>query len=538
MSSALDPNLLARLPSDLRIAIEAQMQKALTAEAELRQHLEAENADLRAHNDRLAHLVRELQRARFGPRSEKLHPDQMELAFEDIEVAIAAATEEHDAAAEARTGKRPPRQPRGPRSLPKDLPRQERVIAPEDLTCPCGCGQMVRIGEDLSERLDVIPAQFRVLVTIRPRYACPKGRSGVTQAKAPPALIEGGLPTEALLAHIAVSKFSEHLPLYRQSQVMARHGVEIDRSTLADWMGKVAFHLTPIVERIAEHMKGSGKLFADETTLPVLNPGAGKTKTGFLWVMARDDRPWGGTAPPAVVFTYAPGRGGTHAEDMLKGFEGILQVDGYKGYDRLADGRRAEGAPLTLAFCWAHVRRKLIDARPKAGSPLVDKALKRIAALYAIEKEIRGQPPDRRRAVRQARTVPLLEDLQGWLKQHAARISTKSELGTALAYTLDHWGGLVLFTRDGRVEMDSNPIENRIRPVTLGRKNALFAGHDEGGRSWARFASVIETCKLNGVEPYAWLKATLEAIAVGHPRSDIDALLPWNFGKTAIKAAA
>ena len=191
-----------------------------------------------------------------------------------------------------------------------------------------------------------------------------------------------------------------------------------------------------------------------------------------------------------------------------------------------------------MARCWAHARRKLIDARPRAGSPLVDEALERIAALYAIEKEIRGQQPDQRRSVRQERTVPLLEDLHGWLKDQAARISTKSELGTALAYTLDHWDGLVLFAGDGRVEMDSNSIENRIRPVTLGRKNALFAGHDEGGQSWARFASVIETCKLNGVEPYAWLKATLEAIATGHPGADIDALLPWNFGKAAVKAAA
>ncbi len=538
MSSAFDPDLLAQLPPPLREAVEAQLETALTAEAALRQHLEAENADLRARNDRLEHLVGELQRARFGPRSEKLPPDQLELAFEDIEVAIAATTEEHDAATEARTGARPARPPRGPRSLPKDLPRDERVLEPEDLACPCGCGQMVRIGEDRSERLDVTPAQFRVLVTIRPRYACPKGRSGVVQAKAPPALIEGGLPTEALLAHVAVSKFSEHLPLYRQSQVMARHGIGVDRSTLADWMGKVAFHLGPIVDRIAEHLKSSGKLFADETTVPVLNPGAGKTKSGFLWAMLRDDRPWGGTAPPAVVFTYAPGRGGTHAEAMLKGFEGILQVDGYKGYDRLADGRRAEGGALQLAFCWAHVRRKLIDARPKAGSPIVDEALRRIAALYVIEKEIRGQCPDLRRTVRHDRTVPLLETLRIWLTEQAARLSTKSDLGMAVGYALDHWQGLVLFAEDGRVEMDSNLIENQIRPVTLGRKNALFAGHDEGGRSWARFASVIGTCKLNGVEPYAWIKAILQALAAGHPTSAIDELLPWNFGKTAIKAAA
>ena len=538
MPSVLDPALLAQLPPELRAAVEAQFEKALTDEAALRQHLAAENADLRTHNDRLEHLVRELQRARFGPRSEKLHPDQMELAFEDIEVAIATATEEHDAAVEERTGKRPARASRGPRNLPKDLPREERVIEPEDLTCPCGCGQMVRIGEDRAERLDVSPAQFRVLVTIRPRYACPKGRSGVLQAKPAPALIEGGLPSEALLAHVAVSKFSEHLPLYRQSQVMARHGIKVDRSTLADWMGKVAFHLTPIVERMAEHMKGSGKLFADETTLPVLNPGAGKTHTGYLWALLRDDRPWAGTAPPAIVFTYAPGRGAIHAETMLQGFNGILQVDGYKGYDRLATDQRAEGQPLRLAFCWAHLRRKLIDARPKAGSPIVDEALKRIAALYAIEKEVRGQPPDHRQAARQERILPLLENLHNWLREQAARISTKSDLGRAMAYGLDHWDGLILFAEDGRVEMDSNPVENQIRPVTLGRKNSLFAGHDEGGKSWARFASVIATCKLNGVEPYAWLRATLEAIAAGHPKADIDALLPWNFDKAAIKAAA
>jgi transposase len=353
-----------------------------------------------------------------------------------------------------------------------------------------------------------------------------------------PALIEGGLPTEALLAHVAISKFSEHLPLYRQSQVMARHGIEIDRSTLADWMGKVAFHLAPLVDRMAWLMKGSGKLFADETTVPVLNPGAGKTKQGFLWAMLRDDRPWGGSDPPAVVFTYAPGRGGIHAEEMLKGFDGVLQVDGYRGYNRLADDRRAEGKPLRLAFCWAHARRKLIEARPSAGSPFVDEALKCIAELYAIEKEIRGQGPDIRRTVRQERSAPRLRDMHPWLQEQAARLSKKSDLGMAAAYVLEHWPGLILFQDDGRIEMDSNLIENRIRPLTLGRKNALFAGHDEGAQSWARFASVIGTCKLNAVEPYAWLKATLQAIAAGHPKSDIDALLPWNFAKIAIKAAA
>lgn len=527
MQSRLDPDLLAQLPSALRAAVEVQVEA-----------LAAENSDLRTRNARLEHLVRELQRARFGPRSEKLHPDQLELAFEDMEVALAAAAEDHGAATEARTGERPARTPRGPRRLPKDLPREERLLEPEDLTCPCGCGAMVRIGEDRSERLDMTPAQFRLIVTIRPRYACPKGRAGIRQASPAPALIEGGLPTEALLAHVAVAKFADHLPLYRQSQMMARHGIEIDRSTLADWMGKVSFHIAPIVDRMAVLLKRSGKLFADETTMPVLDPGAGKTKKGFIWAMLRDNRPWGGSDPPGVVFTYAPGRGGIHAEEMLKGFEGILQVDGYQGYNRLADGRRAEGGRVQLAYCWAHARRKLIEARPSAGSPFVDEALRRIAELYAIEKEIRGQSPEMRRAIRQERSAPLLDAMHPWLTQQAARLSKKSDLGMAAAYALEHWPGLVLFAGDGRIEMDSNLIENRIRPLALGRKNALFAGHEEGGQSWARFASVIGTCRLNAVEPCAWLKTTLEAIAAGHPKSDIDALLPWSFPKTAIKAAA
>lgn len=527
MPPAFDPDLLAQLPPALRAAVEAQVQA-----------LAEENVELRTRNARLEHLVRELQRARFGPRSEKLQPDQLELTFEDIEVALATATAEDDAAASARSGERPARTPRGPRRLPKDLPREERVLEPGDLTCRCGCGEMVRIGEDRSERLDVTPAQFRLIVTIRPRYACPKGRAGIRQAPPAPALIEGGLPTEALLAHVAVAKFADHLPLYRQSQIMARHGIEIDRSTLADWMGKVSFHIAPIVERMAVLLKRSGKLFADETTMPVLDPGAGKTKKGFIWAMLRDDRPWGGSDPPAVVFTYAPGRAGIHAEEMLREFEGILQVDGYHGYNRLADGRRAEGGRLQLAFCWAHARRKLIEARPSAGSAFVDEALRRIAELYAIEKEIRGQSPDARRAVRRERSAPLLDDMHLWLTREAARLSKKSDLGMAAAYLLAHWPGLVLFPGDGRIEMDSNLIENRIRPLTLGRKNALFAGHDEGGRSWARFASVIGTCRLNGVEPYAWMRASLEAIAAGHSKSDIDALLPWNFPETAIKAAA
>ena len=333
MVDAIDPARLASLPADMRAAFEAQakMLAELDRERSARTRLEAETSKLAAEksqlavekstleaentflkeaNSRLEYLVHELRRARFGPRSEKLDPDQQQLAFEDIEIATAEGRESVEHRPGAFREANAKRAQRRSRALPKDLPHVEQVIEPASIACPCGCGDMVRIGEDRSERLDMIPAQFRVIVTIRPRYACPKGRAGVSQAPAPAHLIEAGLPTEALIAQVIVSKYSEHLPLYRQAQVFARHGVPIDRSTLADWVGRAAFHLGPIVERMAEVLKRSTKLFMDETTAPVLDPGRGKVKTGYLWALARDERPFGGADPPGVVFRYAPGRAG------------------------------------------------------------------------------------------------------------------------------------------------------------------------------------------------------------------------------------
>lgn len=527
---AASPDLdLDRLPPEVRGAVERQM-AALAAERAARLHLESENAELKAHNTRLQHLVRELERARYGRRSEKLDPEQLSLALEDIEMAIGAALEAEEARTAAQSRRKPAARPGSrARFLPAALPRIERVIEPDSIRCPCGCGDMVRIGEDRSERLDIVPAQLRVIVTIRPRYACPKSRAGVVQARAPAHLLEGALPTEALLAHVIVSKYSEHLPLYRQAQVFARHGVALDRSTLADWVGRASWHLAPVVERMAEHLKRSGKLFMDETVAPVLDPGRGRTKTGFLWALARDDRPWGGGDPPAVVFTYAPGRGGAHAEEILEGFDGVLQVDGYAGYRRLADPRRRGNRPLRLAHCWAHARREVIKATPKAGSPVADAILRRIAALYGIEGDLRGQETGTRFAGRQERSRPLVDELGAWLHAQRERLSRRSPMGQAIAYILAHWEGLCRFLDDGRIEMDSNVVENAIRPLALTRKNALFAGHDEGGRSWARLASLIGTCKMNGVEPYAYIRTTLERIAAGHPQSRLDDLLPWNF---------
>jgi transposase len=511
MSSA-PPIDLSAIPEDQRDAVLAVLR---------------ERDALREANKRLEHLVAELNQAVHGKRSEKLSEDERQLAFEDIETAVAEVeTQQGAQAASGPVPRRAARRNRG--NLPKDLPRIEEVIEPDSLDCPCGCGEMHRIGEDRTERLDIIPAQLRVIVTVRPKYACRACAEGVTQAPAPAHLIEGGLSTEGAIAHVLVSKFSDHLPLYRQSQILARSGIGIHRSTLADWVGTAAFHLGPVVDRLAEHLKGSGKLFMDETTAPVLDPGRGRTKTGYLWALARDDRGWGGDDPPGVVFTYAPDRAGQNAEQILQGFDGILQLDGYTGYNRLTRPSRKGGAPVTVAHCWAHARRKLKEVFDRDGSEIAAEGLRRIAELYRIESEIRGMGPGQRLSARQARTAPLVAEFGEWLQSQRRRTSSKSRLGEKLAYIHRQWDGLQTFLQDGRVEIDSNAVENLIRPIALTRKNALFAGHDEGGRAWGRIASLIATAKINGVEPFAYLKATLEAIAAGHPASRLDELLPWN----------
>ncbi len=483
---------------------------------------------LREANRRLEHLVAELNHAVHGKRSEKLNEDDRQLAFEDLETSIAEV--EARQASQAPSDRQPRRAAKRNRgNLPQDLPRIERVIEPDSLQCPCGCGQMHKIGEDRTERLDIVPAQLRVIVTVRPKYACRACTDGVRQAPAPAALIEGGLPTEGAIAHVLVSKYADHLPLYRQSQILARSGLDIHRSTLADWVGVAAFHLRPVVDRLAEHLKTSTKLFMDETTAPVLDPGRGRTKTGFLWALARDDRAWSGDDPPGVVYFYAPGRGGENAETFLAGFDGILQVDGYTGYNRLTRPSRKGGEPIRMAYCWAHARRKLKEVFDRDGSEIAAEGLRRIAEFYKIETDIRSMAPELRLSARQTRTAPLVAAFGEWLQEQRLRISAKSRLGEKLAYIHRHWDGLQTFLHDGRVEIDSNGVENLMRPIALNRKNALFAGHDEGGKAWGRIASLIETAKINGVEPFAYLKATLEAIATGHPQGRIDELLPWNF---------
>jgi transposase len=475
-----------------------------------------------AEVDRLRQIIKELQRHRFGRRAETLPVDQLELALEEVQQGEAEgearAEEAHPETKAERARTR--RSNRG--SLPAHLPRIETVVDIDDKTCPCCRGALHKIGEDVSERLDVIPAQFRVLVTRRPKYACRACQEGVVQAPAPARLIEGGLPTEALIAHVLVAKFADHCPLYRQAQIWARQGIELDRSTLADWVGRAAFLLRPVHQRLLENLKASRKLFADETTLPVLDPGRGRTKTGQLWAYARDDRPWGGRDPPAAVYVYATDRTAGQPIRHLAGFKGVLQVDGYGGYRPLA-----EKGEVKLAFCWAHVRRPFYELAAAGPAPIAGEMLERIKALYAIEAGLRGLPPQARSAARQARTRPQLEAMETWLKATLQTISRKGKLAEAIRYALARWEGLTRFVDDGTIEIDSNTVERSIRPIALTRKNALFAGSDGGAEHWAVVASLIETCKLNGIDPEAYIGNTISRIVQGHPQSQIDELLPW-----------
>jgi transposase len=481
--------------------------------------------------ERLQHLLRKLQRMQFGPRSERLPDEQLQFAFEEVEASLADTQAEAEKRSPDLRQKNTARRRAGRGRLPAHLPRIEQVLLPESTACPCCRGAMVEIGADTAERFDVLPAQFRVLVTKRPKYACRACQGVVVQVPAPARLIEGGMPTEAAVAQVLVARYADHLPLYRQAQGLARQGLEIGREVLAGWLGAAAFEVRPVVARLRQILLGSVRLFADETTMPVLDPGRGKTKKGFAWAIARDDRPWGGTEPPAVVFHYAPGRGAEHARDLLAGYTGILQCDGYAGYKGLAapqDG--GEGA--TLVYCWSHVRRGFFDLGKTKTAPIAEEALRRIAALYAIEDTIRGKPPDLRRATRQARSQPLVADLFAWLEQQLTRLPGSSPTAEAIRYALNHRDGLKRFLEDGRVEMDSNIVERAIRPLVLSRKNALFASGDDGGRRWADIASLVETCKLNGVNPQVYLTDLLTRLVNGWPQSRIDELMPWHWAPT------
>ena len=523
MDAGLDMQSLPDDPEALRALLAATLARC--------EALAEERDTLAARNERLRHLLDKLQRMRFGRRSEQLPEDQLQFAFEEVEASLAGNEAEVEKGSpelrKTNTAKR--RAGRG--RLPVHLPRIERVLMPESTACPCCQGALFEIGADTSERLDVIPSRFQVLVTRRPKLTCRACAGVVLQAPAPARLIKGGMPTEATVAHVLVSRYADHLPLYRQAQILARQGLTIGREVLASWVGTAAVEIAPVVARMREILLTSARLFADETTMPVLDPGRGQTKKGFAWAIARDDRPWGRTDPPAVVFRYAPGRGAEHARALLAGYTGILQCDGYAAYKGLA-APEGGGPGATLAFCWSHARREFYDLARKKTAPIAAEALVRIAVLYAVEAEIRGKPPDERRAARQARSRPLVEDLFAWLEQQLARLPGGSPTAGAIRYALNHREGLLRFLEDGRIELDNNTVERAIRPLVLSRKNALFASGDDGGRRWADLASLVETCKLNGVDPQRYLTDLLTRLVTGWPNNRIDELMPWHWADT------
>ena len=469
--------------------------------------------------ERLRQIILEFKRARFGRSAERLDPEQASLVLEQLETDLPAVVAAKPAV-QPPAPTRPITQPRrGP--LPAHLPRMETVVPVPHEHCPdCG-GALHDAGATSSEMLDWIPAQLRVLRVTRPKRAC-RACGTLHQAPAPERVIAGGLATPALLAHVLVSRYCDHLPLYRQSRILARYGMEISRSTLAGWVRAACWWLEALHERLAAHVMAAKRVFADDTPLPVLDPGRGRTRTGRLWAYTRDDRAHGDITPPAVLFRYEPDRKGERPAQHLRDFRGILQVDGYAGFESLAGSGR-----ITLTACWAHARRKFFELH-KTGSPMATEAVRWIGLLYEIEREIRGRPPDERQRIRQERSRPIIDELHNWLQEQLRWLPSRARLAEAIRYALGRWPALSRFLDDGRIELDTNPVERAIRPVALGRKNSLFAGSEGGARRWAIVASLIETAKLNGIEPYAWLRNTLARVVDGHSSHRIDQLMPWN----------
>ena len=477
--------------------------------------------------EKLKLQLAKLKRMQFGRSSEKLAQqiEQLELLIEALETPTAEVLQSR------RAGES--RQPAKVRALPDHLPREEIVHAPiADAACSCpSCGGALKdLGEDISEILDYVPSHWKVIRHVRPKRIC-EGCHSIHQAPAPSRPIAKSMAGAGLLAHVLVSKYADHLPLYRQSEIYAREGVELERSTLADWVGGASHLLTPLVERIAQHVLSGTKLHADDTPVPVLSPGRGKTATARLWTYVRDDRPAGSEIPPAVLFRYSPDRKGEHPRRHLQSFKGILQADAYAGFHHLyGTGQIHEAA------CWAHARRKFHDLHVSSASPMALEALNRIQGLYAIESELRGKPPDIRQTQRQARAGPQLDDFKRWMNKTLTQVSKKSDIASAMRYALSRWPALTRYCDDGNIEIDNNMAERALRAVALGRKNFLFLGADSGGERAANIYSLIGTAKLNGINPEAYLRHVLERIA-DHSINKLDELLPWNV-ESQIKPAA
>ena len=519
LNSADLPNDINALKALLLAAEQTLRERdtVIAAHDELVSGLRAQLTTTEVEIEHLKLMIAKLRRMQFGRKSEKLDHqiEQLELQLEDLQATEGEAERERPPTDKA------PRTKSARKPLPEHLPRDERVYQPQAEACPACGGGLRQLGEDVAEQLEFVPASFRVIRHVRPKLAC-KCCDTIVQAPAPSRPIARGIAGPGLLAHILVAKFADHLPLYRQSVIYAREGVELERALLANWVGAASALLRPLVEAIRRHVLAGAKLHADDTPIPVLAPGNGKTKTARLWTYVRDDSASGDTTPAAVWFAYTPDRKGIHPQTHLASFSGVLQADAYAGFNALyVDGTIQEAA------CWAHARRKFYDLHAARPSAITTEALRRIAELYVIEAEIRGKPPHERQLVRQSRARPLLDDLDHWLRATLEKLSRKSDTAAAIQYALNLWPALLRYCDDGIIEIDNSAAERALRGVAIGRRNYLFAGADSGGERAAAIYSLIGTAKLNGVDPEAWLRHVLTNIA-DHPVNRVDDFLPWN----------
>ncbi len=515
------PDLDALDPAALKAMILAQHDQYRAQQDHFKAQHERYTATLTSRAseiERLVLLVEKLQRMLFGAKSEKVlrQIEQLEFQLEDLQVASAIEELQAVSPAERRVPAKPFRRP-----LPEHLPREIHTHLSGHEACPdCG-GRLRELGEDVAEMLEYVRACFKVIRHVRPKLNC-DACDRIVQAPAPSRPIDRGLAGPGLLAHVLVSKYADHQPLYRQSEIYAREGVDLDRSTLAGWVGATSELLAPLVEAVRDHVMSASKLHADDTPVPVLAPGNGRTKTGRLWTYVRDDRPSGETTAPAVWFAFSPDRKGEHPRQHLKLYQGALQADAYAGFQHLY-----EGGTIVEVACWAHARRKFHEIHIAHPSPTTTQAIERVAALYAIEAEIRGSTPEIRKTVRQVRAKALLDSMHTWLEAALAKLSRKSDTAAAIRYALSRWGALTRYVDDGQLEIDNNAAERALRVVALGRKNFLFAGSNAGGERAAAIYSLLGSAKLNGLDPEIYLQHVLERIA-DHPINRINQLLPWN----------